>query len=224
MSDDFRVAVYDRWGDECVVCGRSPDSWLDTTAGTRRQEKLSLHHINGDETDDRVENVIPVCQSCHVHIHRVDEPPYRKWHRQLPLEHRHAWNEHHKEYYEGPRLTRAAADRRFGDEGGTPESLKYLRHEQSATDRESVDDEVSTGSTGREPLNRPREITVAYTPSKESRHRIRFVDRCDGSGWWRVTDEWTGCTWRPVGREPVSDVEVTIDRERDTGGDNGSGR
>jgi len=127
-------AVFDRWGRECVVCSRTPDEWLETDSGNRVQDKLSLHHVNGDDTDHRVDNLIPLCQSCHVHIHKVDEPPYRKWHRQLPIEHRHAWNAHYHEYYEGPRLTREEAERRFGDEGGIPESVKYLKHEREDFD------------------------------------------------------------------------------------------
>jgi hypothetical protein len=154
-SQSLEEAVFDHWGRACVVCGRRPAEWLETNAGTRVQDKLSFHHVKGDDTDDRVENVIPVCQSCHVHIHRVDEPPYRKWHRQLPIEHRHAWNAHYKEYYEGPRLSRAAAERHFGDDDGVPESVKYLEHERedfdpsmfSSSDADEAEDEVGTTDT-----------------------------------------------------------------------------
>lgn len=138
-------AIFDRWGRACVICSRTPDEWLDTDLGARRQDKLSLHHVNGDDTDQRVENVIPLCQSCHVHVHRVDEPPYRKWHRQLPLEHRHAWNAHYSEYYEGPRLTRAEAERRFGDDAGVPESVKYLEHEREDFDPSEFEADDPTG-------------------------------------------------------------------------------
>ncbi len=94
MTDEFRQAVYDAWGRECLICGRTPEGWLQAAVGGGQQDKLSLHHLNGDDTDDRVANAIPLCQSCHVHIHRVDEPPYRQWHRQLPISDRHAWNAH----------------------------------------------------------------------------------------------------------------------------------
>ncbi|WP_199239167.1 HNH endonuclease [Halorubrum sp. CGM4_25_10-8A] len=132
-------AIFDRWGRQCVVCGRTPDEWLETNYGARNQDKLSLHHVNGDNTDQRVENVIPLCQSCHVHIHKVDEPPYRIWHRQLPIEHRHAWNEYHHEYYEGSRLTREEAVNQFGDDGGVPESVKYLKHEREDFDPDAFE-------------------------------------------------------------------------------------
>ena len=104
----------------------------DADGYTRTQEEIRLHHVNGDDSDDRVENLIPVCQSCHVHIHRVDEPPYRKWHRQLPRGHRHRWNQHHAEYYEGDPITAAEAEEQFGDEGGSPESVKYRERERTA--------------------------------------------------------------------------------------------
>ncbi|WP_089649585.1 HNH endonuclease signature motif containing protein [Halobacterium hubeiense] len=136
-SKELEDAVHERWGNACVVCGRRPEEWLETDLGERRQDKLSFHHVNGDDTDDRIENIIPLCQSCHVHIHKVDDPPYRMWHRQLPSEHRHAWNGHYDESYEGPRLTREEAIRRFSDEEGTPESVKYLRHERENFDPEN---------------------------------------------------------------------------------------
>jgi hypothetical protein len=113
---------------------------------------LSLHHVNGDDTDDHVANVIPLCQSCHVHIHKVDAPPYRQWHRQLPIEHRNAWNAHYKEYYEGPRISSGEAERLFGDGEGTPASDKYRRHEpdiaaDAAKSAESTLDGPTEGET-----------------------------------------------------------------------------
>ena len=55
------------------------------------------------------------------------------------------------------------------------------------------------------------QITITYTPAGSTRHRLRVVHREDGPGWWLIEDEWTGCVWRPIGREPVDDVTVTID-------------
>ncbi|MDL0127832.1 HNH endonuclease [Halobacterium salinarum] len=146
-SEDLEEAVLDRWGNACVVCGRRPEEWLDTDLGERRQDKLSFHHVNGDDTDDRIDNIIPLCQSCHVHIHRVDDPPYRMWHRQLPSEHRHAWNAHYEESYEGPRLTREEAVRRFSDEEGTPESVKYLKHERENFDPDNFTTNATPGTS-----------------------------------------------------------------------------
>ena len=136
-SEDFEKAVFDRWGDECVVCTRRPEEW------NRTQNKLSFHHVNGDDTDDRIENLIPVCQSCHIKIHRTDEPPYRKWHRQLPIEDRNVGNN----CYEGPRLTREQAERRFGDEGGVPTSVRYLKKEREDFDPSIFESDEQTNQT-----------------------------------------------------------------------------
>lgn len=57
----------------------------------------------------------------------------------------------------------------------------------------------STPSTG--------SISITFVPARLSRCRIRFVERDDGPGWWRIDDEWTGCRWQPVGREPIAYVE-----------------
>ena len=197
---EFEKAVLDRWGDECIVCTRRPEEWLTTNCGNRSQARLSFHHVNGDDTDDRVENVIPVCQSCHIHIHRVDEPPYRKWHRQLPIEHRNAWNQYYHEYYEGPQLTRQEAERRFGDEGGIPESIKYLKHEredfdpsifEAYSEGDSADktDNESTANDGREHNNSTDtpEATVAgcHNVTKSSKYYAAddssFSERPDAS-------------------------------------------
>jgi len=51
-------------------------------------------------------------------------------------------------------------------------------------------------------------FVVEYTPDGTTRKRTRFEPRQYGPGWWRVSEEWTGCTWRPIGREPVTDVVV----------------
>ncbi len=121
MTDrSFRQKVIDEYGNECLLCGRSPSDGYD------RRQGLSTHHVNGDASDNRLENVIPVCQSCHIHIHRSDTPPYRKWHRQLPLEARNYWNQFTERPYTGPQLSREEAERRFGDAGGTPRGTRYF--------------------------------------------------------------------------------------------------
>jgi hypothetical protein len=55
-------------------------------------------------------------------------------------------------------------------------------------------------------------FAIEYTPARAGRRRTRFEPRSDGPGWWRIEDEWTGCKWRPVGREPVNDVSLRNER------------
>ena len=52
----------------------------------------------------------------------------------------------------------------------------------------------------------PAGFIVEFTPEREPRRQIQYEPRTDADGWWRITHEWTGCTWRVVGREPLTDV------------------
>jgi hypothetical protein len=56
-------------------------------------------------------------------------------------------------------------------------------------------------------------VTIQYTVERGTRRRMRFEWRTDGPGWWRIDEEWTGCHWRPVGREVV--MEVTLEQDSD---------
>ena len=47
-------------------------------------------------------------------------------------------------------------------------------------------------------------VSITFTPAHESQRRIQYEPRPDADGWWRITHEWTGCTWRIVGREPLA--------------------
>ena len=192
-SHNFEQAVFDRWGDACVVCTRRPEEW------NGAQDKLSFHHVNGDDSDDRIENVIPVCQSCHIHIHRVDEPPYRKWHRQLPIEHRNAWNEYYPEYYEGPRLSREEAERRFGDEGGIPVSIKYLRRERPDFDPdrfEPVDEEAEPEDAAGLDQHRLQWATAILEEQRQAMAEASTTDNStetvDGSSQTTTAEDTTG--------------------------------
>ena len=51
-------------------------------------------------------------------------------------------------------------------------------------------------------------FTVSYSPQGAPRQRRRYVSRDGGAGWWRVHEEWTGCVWRTIGREPIADIVV----------------
>ncbi|QAU12174.1 hypothetical protein EKH57_05205 [Halorubrum sp. BOL3-1] len=63
---------------------------------------------------------------------------------------------------------------------------------------------------GDDPDLDPETISIEYTPANADRRRLRFVERDDSPGWWQLDEEWTGHRWRPVGREPVTDVDITI--------------
>ena len=51
-------------------------------------------------------------------------------------------------------------------------------------------------------------VALEFKPTGSGRQRYRIAARDDDLGWWLVHEEWTGCAWRPVGREPVRDVTI----------------
>lgn len=69
----------------------------------------------------------------------------------------------------------------------------------------TTDESSTTAHAAADP---PVGFTVQFTPERDPRRRIRYEPRTHADGWWRITDEWTGCSWRIVGREPVVDVVV----------------
>lgn len=50
-------------------------------------------------------------------------------------------------------------------------------------------------------------IIVRRDPLRGPPERDRYEPRSDGR-WVRVDEVWTGCTWRPRGRELVANVSV----------------
>lgn len=125
VSGTLRQQVYDRWGKECVICGRSPEKW----SQSRSQEDLSIHHIDGDPENSQIDNLIPVCQSCHKSIHRFDEPPYRFYHRQLPPEDRNSIDHYSSDVYGGTALSKREVIEKHGQEIAKPKSVRYEKYE-----------------------------------------------------------------------------------------------
>lgn len=52
-------------------------------------------------------------------------------------------------------------------------------------------------------------LEYTYTDARGDRYRIMVEPARGGS--WRYEYDWTGCSWRLRGREPVEDVAVTVD-------------
>lgn len=51
----YRQKALDCYGEKCVDCGAT--------------DAIEIHHINRDRDDNRVENLIPLCRSCHRSLH-----------------------------------------------------------------------------------------------------------------------------------------------------------
>ncbi|OYR82571.1 hypothetical protein DJ84_10060 [Halorubrum ezzemoulense] len=54
-------------------------------------------------------------------------------------------------------------------------------------------------------------LAIAYRPARQPWRQIRFEERPDADGWWLINEEWTGCSWRTVGREPVDEIFVNAE-------------
>jgi hypothetical protein len=65
--------------------------------------------------------------------------------------------------------------------------------------------------------------TFTYRPPRGPPRRVVFEPR-SGAGHWCVEQEWTGCTWRTVGREPVRDLHVEGMAPAETTGLEAAGR
>ena len=52
----LREQIKNRDGNKCVICGDG-------------KKELHVHHMNGDKIDNRRENLITLCESCHSKLH-----------------------------------------------------------------------------------------------------------------------------------------------------------
>lgn len=55
MTADYRKRCLEAKGEECVFCTST--------------DEIEVHHIDGDHSNDSLENLIPVCAACHSTIH-----------------------------------------------------------------------------------------------------------------------------------------------------------
>lgn len=61
-KDSYRETALELYGERCFHCGSS--------------EQIKIHHMDGDHDHDRRDNWVPLCQECHVALHR-GAPPYQ---------------------------------------------------------------------------------------------------------------------------------------------------
>ncbi len=79
----------------------------------------------------------------------------------------------------------------------------------TASESPSETRHATTHSTTQPPQaqtpNTPQEHIIEFTDEAGTRRRIRYIPRSED--WWRIEEQWTGCLWRLVGRELVTDLQ-----------------
>lgn len=67
-KSDYREHCLEAKGEQCTIC--------DAT------ESIIVHHIDGDRENNDLDNLEPVCRSCHNRIHG-NHPDYHEWYEKL---------------------------------------------------------------------------------------------------------------------------------------------
>ena len=61
----IRGRCFDEYDEECDHCGSGED--------------VDVHHIDGDATNNNIENLIPLCRSCHKKVHYKHGTHQKYW-------------------------------------------------------------------------------------------------------------------------------------------------
>jgi predicted RNA-binding Zn-ribbon protein involved in translation (DUF1610 family) len=65
---EYRQKCIKKKGRHCHICGE--------------KDNIDVHHIDGDRTNNNLENLIPVCRYCHIGIHE-NRDNYSHWYNRL---------------------------------------------------------------------------------------------------------------------------------------------
>lgn len=71
VNSNYRDRCLEAKGEQCKFC--------DST------QNVVVHHVDGDRDNNALENLIPVCRSCHNKIHG-NNPELREWWEKLGIE------------------------------------------------------------------------------------------------------------------------------------------
>lgn len=61
---NYRTKCFHYREKKCAECGS--------------EENIEVHHVDGNRTNNSIENLAPLCHSCHVKIH-TDDPDMDHW-------------------------------------------------------------------------------------------------------------------------------------------------
>jgi len=57
----YRKRCFDEHGKECIACGSD--------------ENIEAHHLDGDRSNNNIDNLAPVCADCHKSVHTRSSSP-----------------------------------------------------------------------------------------------------------------------------------------------------
>jgi len=57
-------------------------------------------------------------------------------------------------------------------------------------------------------------LEIQVTPEQAPKRRYRYHRRKDQNGYWRTEYEWTGCLWRIVDRQALTELSIHQDLEQ----------
>lgn len=72
MEDNYREKCIREKGEVCEICDTTPE-----------QQEIVVHHLDGDRSNNNLDNLVPVCRSCHGKIHHANDD-VEEYHQQLP--------------------------------------------------------------------------------------------------------------------------------------------
>jgi len=60
-AGEYRSEALNHYAEKCAACGATTDlSWINS---------IHIHHIDADRTNGSLENLIPLCRTCHDDVH-----------------------------------------------------------------------------------------------------------------------------------------------------------
>lgn len=68
MKANYRNVCLDSKGEQCRISGST--------------EQVVVHHVDGDRDNNEIDNLEPLCESCHGKVHTGSDG-YEEWHGQL---------------------------------------------------------------------------------------------------------------------------------------------
>lgn len=65
MPDDYRRKCFEEYEERCFLCGDD--------------HNIEVHHIDGDRSNNDVDNLMPICPDCHNIVHNRSDPQFSEW-------------------------------------------------------------------------------------------------------------------------------------------------